>query len=388
MPYPGGAGYFRTRVSECTPTPEIVLQSVPVMGVKFRLGSRCISPSSTFLAIKLPLAIIVNITRFGLLAFMACSACAALAGGSGSGVVPGARVVSGVVTEWPVPTPKYVRDPAVGPDGNIYFAVRSGDRIARFDPKSRAFKEWDLPAGMQPRGVVVAQDNKVIFVGGGNDSLGELDPASGKTRLYKLPSSGSDPYTLVLDEKGDAWFTQRKSGKVGKLDRASGVVSEFSIGPDPYSLSVDKRGIVWITHRLSDRIARLDPMTRQIAELQLGKGSQPRRSAVAPDGSLWVSLYGVGKVVKVDTAANRVVKEYALPGGANAGPYAVNTDAEGRVWISEIQTDSVTVLDPRTDAMRVVKLPTKDVGVRKAAIDAAGRYWYVGSHAGKLGVIE
>jgi virginiamycin B lyase len=30
----------------------------------------------------------------------------------------------------------------------------------------------------------------------------------------------------------------------------------------------------------------------------------------------------------------------------------------------------------------------KGVGIRKAIIDGQGRYWYMGSHNGKLGVIE
>jgi hypothetical protein len=36
----------------------------------------------------------------------------------------------------------------------------------------------------------------------------------------------------------------------------------------------------------------------------------------------------------------------------------------------------------------VFDLPSKGVGIRKAVIDAAGRYWYMGSHNGRLGVIE
>ena len=103
---------------------------------------------------------------------------------------------------------------------------------------------------------------------------------------------------------------------------------------------------------------------------------------------LWVALYGTGKLAKIDPSAIRVAKEYDLPGGPNAGPYAVNADADGRIWVSELQTDNVIMLDPRSDAMRVFRLPTRDSGVRKAAIDADGRYWYLGSNSGKLGVIE
>jgi len=46
-------------------------------------------------------------------------ASAALAGGSNYGVAPGSKQLSGKISEWPVPTPKFARDPAPGPDGNI-----------------------------------------------------------------------------------------------------------------------------------------------------------------------------------------------------------------------------------------------------------------------------
>jgi len=35
--------------------------------------------------------------------------------------------------------------------------------------------------------------------------------------------------------------------------------------------------------------------------------------------------------------------------------------------------------------MRVVNLPSKNVGIRKMVVDASGRLWYMGSHNGRLG---
>jgi virginiamycin B lyase len=82
------------------------------------------------------------------------------------------------------------------------------------------------------------------------------------------------------------------------------------------------------------------------------------------------------------------VKEYALPAGPTGGPYAVTVDAAGVVWVNEIQTDTVVRLDPKTDAVRVVTLPSRNAGIRKMIVDAGGRLWYMGSHNGRLGVIE
>lgn len=330
----------------------------------------------------------VHAFKFWLFTLIALSACVAFAAGSDNSGNAGARTISGQVAEWPVPTPKYARDPAIGPDGSVYFAVKRGDKIARFEPKTKLFQEWDLPTGMQPRGLVVARDGKVIFGGSGNSALGELDPSAGKIKLYKLPSRDGDPYTLVCDAQDNIWFTEKKAGRLGKLTRATGKITQYLIGDDPYGLALDKRGNVWVTRKAADRISKFHPGSAQITELLLAKGSQPRRIAVAPDGMLWVTLYGTGKLAKIDPVANQVVKEYELPGGPNAGPYAVNVDRSGRIWASEIQTDSVIVLNSGGETIRVVKLPTRDTGIRNATLDPSGRYWYVGSASGKLGVIE
>lgn len=330
----------------------------------------------------------VHAFKFWLFALIALSACVAPAGAADNGTTAGARTISGQIAEWPVPTPKFARDPAVGPDGSVYFAVNRGDRIARFEPKTKHFQEWDVPAGMMPRGLLVARDGKVIFGGAGNSAIGELDPSTGKVKLYKLPSGDGDPYTLAQDAEGSIWFTEKKAGRLGKLTRATGMVTEYPIGNDPYGLTVDKRGNVWVTRKAADQITQFDPKTGQVTHLLLEKGSQPRRAAMAPDGMLWVTLYGLGRLAKIDPMANKVVKEYALPGGPNAGPYAMNVDAMGRIWTSEIQTDSVIMLNLASETIRIFKLLTKDTGIRNATLDASGRYWYVGSASGRLGVIE
>src|SRR6266699_6994547 len=103
------------------------------------------------------------------LAFPLLVGCAAaLAGGSNYGVALGAKQLSGKISEWPVPTPKFARDPAPGPDGNIYITVMQGDRIARFDTKARKFNEWNLPAGAHPHGLLVDTQGHGWYKGHGS----------------------------------------------------------------------------------------------------------------------------------------------------------------------------------------------------------------------------
>jgi virginiamycin B lyase len=310
----------------------------------------------------------------------------ALAGGSNYGITPGTKDFSARISEWPVPTPKFARDPAPGPDGNIYITVMFADKIARFDTRTHKFEEWNLPEGTHPHGLLVDPGGRVWYTGNGKGVIGELDPATGKVIEHKAPSGGS-PHTLVIDAAGTIWFTSQ-SGYVGRLDRASGRITEYRMSGGPYGIALDRQGGVWVCRMGADKMGIIDSRTGKITELDMGRGSMPRRVAAAPDGSLWVTLYGVGKLAHIDPAAARVVKEYEMPAGERGGPYAVTVDGAGRVFASEIQKDTIAMLDPGTGRFQVFVLPSRNVGIRKAIIDAQGRLWYMGSHNGRLGVIE
>ena len=191
----------------------------------------------------------------------------------------------------------------------------------------------------------------------------------------------------MIDDSGVIWFTSQ-SGYVGRLDRASGKITEYRMSGGPYGIALDKRGNVWVCRMNADKMGIIDPKTGKSSELYMGPGSRPRRVATAPDGSLWITLYGNGKLAHVDPAALKIIREYEMPAGASGGPYAVTVDGAGRVFANEIQTDTVAMLDPKTEQFQVFKLPSTNVGIRKAIVDAQGRYWYMGSHNGRLGVIE
>lgn len=316
-------------------------------------------------------------------------ACASVwAGGSNYGVAPGALPrVAGKIVEFPVPTPRFARDPAPGPDGSIYVTVMQGDRIARFDPSAKTFREWNLPPGAHPHGLLVDAEGMVWYTGNGNGTIGRLDPGSGKVTEFRAPSGG-DPHTVVMDGTGNLWFTVQGGGRVGRLDRDSGRITEYQTSGNPYGIAIDRQGFVWFCRMGADKLGRIDPHSGTMTELDTGSGSRPRRMAIGPDGMLWVTAYGDGRLIKVDPQAQRIVKTYPMPAGAGGGPYAVTVDGAGRVWANEINTDTVALFDPVGETFRVLQLPSKNAGIRKAVIDAQGHYWYMGSHNGHLGMIE
>jgi virginiamycin B lyase len=228
----------------------------------------------------------------------------------------------------------------------------------------------------------------VWTTGNGNGTIGKLDPASGKMTEFRTPSGGGGPHTLIItDDQSTIWFTMQSGNKVASLDTRTGSIKEYASSGGPYGLALDKAGNVWFCRMGDSKMGKLDPKTGKMTEVDTGSGSLPRRVATAPDGMLWIAFYGNGRLAKLDPATMKVVKTYQLPAG-DAGPYAVTVDGAGMVWTNEIRTDTVVRFDPKTEQMRVVPLPSKNVGIRKMVTDTSGRLWYMGSHNGRLGLVE
>jgi virginiamycin B lyase len=155
----------------------------------------------------------------------------------------------------------------------------------------------------------------------------------------------------------------------------------------PHGLALDRAGSVWVCLMRGDKLGRIDAKTGEVSTVSMPPGSRPRRMAAAPDGALWVTFYGTNKLAQFDPEAREMVRELPLPAGSG-GAYGVTVDGAGIVWANEIHTDTVVRFDPRSGKPWLVKLPSRNVGIRKMVVDAQGRLWYMGSHNGRLDMLQ
>lgn len=292
------------------------------------------------------------------------------------------------ISEWQLPAQMFARSVHTAPDGAVYMAVPNDNKILRFDPRSNAYREWEMPQGHMPNSVIVDRAGTLWTAGFGNGTIGRIRPATGMIAEFAVPSGGGGPHSLALSEDGETiWFTMQTGDKIGSLDTATGRIAELDSSGSPTGITLDLEGNVWWCRSADNKLGRLEPRTGRLSEIDLGRGSRPRRIATAADGSLWVTLYGKGQFVRISPQTAKVVKTYTITGG-NAGAHAIAADDKGIVWISQLKADTILRFDATTETMKPVVLPARNYGIRKLAVDAAGRLWYAGAQNGRVGFIE
>src|SRR6202021_141927 len=114
------------------------------------------------------------------------------------------------IREWDVPTKgAHPHDPAVGPDGALWFTEQMSNKLGRLDTLTGSFKEFPLQLeDSGPHGLVADRDGNIWFTGNFKGYIGKLDPRTGAIREFKIQDSkGEDPHTPVFDSHGTLWFT-------------------------------------------------------------------------------------------------------------------------------------------------------------------------------------
>jgi len=69
------------------------------------------------------------------------------------------------ITEYEVPTPKSrPHDPALAPDGSLWYTGQGANKLGRLDPKTGEFKEYPLKTPRSgPHGLVADKDGNIWF---------------------------------------------------------------------------------------------------------------------------------------------------------------------------------------------------------------------------------
>ena len=298
-----------------------------------------------------------------------------------------------VIEEWPVPWPwTRPRDPAVGPDGQVWFVGQAGDYVARFDPATQTFKRYDLGENTGPHNVIVTGDNRVWYAGNRKAHIGELDPATGAITKYAMPDPNArDPHTLIADGNGHIWFTVQGGNFIGRLtiaDQSIDLMEVPTANARPYGIALDSQARPWVVELGSYKLTTVDPQSLELREIELPRReTRPRRLAITRDDRIWYVDYAQGYLGYYDPASGEV-NEWLAPGGAQARPYAMASDDQDRLWFVEVgpTPNRLVGFDPATENFfSITPIPSGGGAVRHMVFHAPTRVIWFGTDANTLG---
>jgi virginiamycin B lyase len=298
------------------------------------------------------------------------------------------------IDEWLVPWEGRPRDPYVAPDGNVFFVGQRTHYVGHFNVETKEFSRFDLEDGAGPHTVIVAPDGTPWYAGNRANHIGKLDPATGDIRKYMMPDdmSARDPHTMAFNDEGNIWFTAQGANSVGLFDVTTGESTILPVPTErarPYGIvmDVDMRR-PWIVLFGTNKLATVDPETMDISEIELPRSeARPRRLAVTSDGTVWYCDYAAGYIGSYNPRDGSI-KEWKMPQGSNARPYAMASDHHDRLWVvaSGIVPNEFTGFDPATETFFVRK-PIESGGgtVRHMVYHEDTRSFWFGADTNYLG---
>jgi virginiamycin B lyase len=290
--------------------------------------------------------------------------------------------------EWDVEWGGRTRDPAVAPDGRVWFVGQAGNYLAVFDPATAQFKRYEIEQGTNPHTLIVDSKGIVWYAGNRNNRIGRLDPATGAIKTI-MTGEARDPHTMVFDGKGNIWFTSQGSNRVGRLNMATekvDLVTPHDQSSNPYGIVLDAKGTPWVALLRTNTVAKIDPTTLAVTRFnQAHADSRSRRLDVTQDGMVWHGDEARGFLGRINPATGET-KEWQVPGAATARPYALTKDDQGRIWFSDAGPEKRLVgFDPRTE--RFFASIAVSGAIRHMVFDQKTKMMWFGTDANKIGRI-
>ncbi|HWY56318.1 MAG TPA: hypothetical protein VNZ03_17770 [Terriglobales bacterium] len=301
------------------------------------------------------------------------------------------------IQEYEVPTPKSrPHDPALAPDGSLWYTGQGANKLGRFDPKTGTFKEYALKTpNSGAHGLVADKDGNIWFTAISGGYVGKLNPKTGEIAEYR-PTDGTeiDPHTPVFDHDGVLWFTNEETNYIGRLDPKTGKMTLTKLSTPhavPYGILILQNNMPLFCQFGTNKLARIDPSTMKVREYTLpAAGARPRRIALAPDGTIYYTDYARGYLGHFDPSAGTLLKEWASPGGSESEPYGIAITNDGEVWYSEsgVKPNTLVRFDPKSESFSARPIPSGGGVVRNMVATPDRQLYLACSGVNKVAVVD
>lgn len=234
--------------------------------------------------------------------------------------------------------------------------------------------QWRLDGANVPHDAAVHRgSNKLYSVDMFAGTVIETDPKTGNSKTYEQPAQGMPP--------GGAFTKMGAPAPYGlTVPRAS------------HSLAEGKDGKFYLADSIGGSLGVFDPKTKKFEHYEVGNGAvYPHTVRVDKAGIVWMNVAFSDQIVRFDpkTKAMKVIKLPASKGlgmSCCAVTYGLDVDpVDGSIWYTKLYADKFGRVDPKTFEVREYDSPV--IGPRRIRFDAKGALW-VAFTSGSIGKVD
>jgi virginiamycin B lyase len=302
--------------------------------------------------------------------------------------------------------------PAADSQGRLWFGEMNRNYLGSFDPHTGKFWQQTPPHGKWGiMGIAAAPDDTIWFAEQYADYIGRYNPQNGQYTIYQLPtihapdpsdasktqSLPSAPNDVVLDRRGNLWFTELNANAIGSLNTSTGSIHQYPLTSaknaralDPYGIAVDPQGNIWFTEASTSRLGRLNPATGQISSFTPPGVTSPLMEITSDArGQIWATTFDTGQLLHFDPGhASFTIYNAPTPLGNAGGLYGLTVASNGDIWIAVSAENILARLDSRTRSFSYYSIPTKGslpIGLVEGKDQAI---WFTESGSNKIGRLQ
>jgi streptogramin lyase len=245
---------------------------------------------------------------------------------------------AGQITEFQVCDFCFPTDIVQGSDGILYF-TKNDASLGRVTTDGTVLS--DIPATFSPNGNGLdAHGDDIWFADFNNHSVWRYDiPTDAFT---EFPAPNTVPLDVAVAANGIVWFTDA-NGQIGRLDPATGVVTEIDVEGFPREINVATDGAVWFTERFAPQaVGRINPATNGVTLFPADGG--PQDIAPAADGSMWFTRSTAGNIARITPAGVITTQSKAVKGSE---PFGITVAPNGDPWFTMLSADKIATLQLR-----------------------------------------
>jgi streptogramin lyase len=231
-------------------------------------------------------------------------------------------------------------------------------------------------------------------------------PTGAATRViyteYDLPARTRQPHDVIVDRAGTVWYAAFGEQIIGKMDPATGKITEFTVptlkpaAPKGIlGMRFDEDDNLWLALQFQGGVAKFDTRTEKFQVWRLPPhldGDHVQINQISPDrhkvdGKVWFQDAGTYTVLRLDVKSGNIemFSPFDIP---RPNVYDVIPDKQNNGWYLPLGAEEVGRIDAKTGAITRFKTPTKGSGPRRGMMDDQERLWFGENRGDRIGMFD